>query len=92
MTGRKPKIVIDLFCGAGGESQGIHDAFARQEQDIKPLLTPENCRIGFRMLTPRELQLAQSFPADYRFTGTKTDVVKHIGNAVCPKVAEALAI
>ncbi len=60
-------------------------------KDRFALLTPENCRIGFRMLTPQELQLAQSFPETYRFTGTKTDVVKQIGNAVCPKIAEALA-
>lgn len=27
---------------------------------------------------------------DYRFTGTKTDAVKQIGNAVCPQLAAAL--
>lgn len=52
--------VVDLFCGAGGESQGIHWA------------------------------AAQSFPKDYKFTGTKTEVVKQIGNAVCPMMAKAL--
>ena len=46
--------------------------------------------IGFRMLTPKELAAAQSFPEEYKFTGTKTDVLKQIGNAVCPKMAEAL--
>ena len=56
------------------------------------LLEPnlENFSIGFRMLTPKELAAAQSFPSGYRFTGCKTDVVKQIGNAVCPKMAEAL--
>ena len=54
------------------------------------LLKPENCRIGFRMLQPHELAAAQSFPDWYKFTGSKKDVVKQIGNAVCPKMAEAL--
>lgn len=54
------------------------------------LLRPEDCRIGFRMLQPHELAAAQSFPDWYRFTGSKKDVVKQIGNAVCPKMAEAL--
>ena len=59
-------------------------------KDRFALLNPENCRIGFRMLQPHELAAAQSFPDWYRFTGTKADTVKQIGNAVCPKMAEAL--
>jgi DNA (cytosine-5)-methyltransferase 1 len=39
-------------------------------------------QIGFRMLQPHELAAAQGFPADYRFTGTKSDQVRQIGNAV----------
>ena len=46
--------------------------------------------ILFRMLQPHELAAAMSFPPDYKFAGNKTDVVKQIGNAVCPKLAEAL--
>ena len=46
--------------------------------------------ILFRMLQPHELAAAMSFPADYRFSGSKKDIVKQIGNAVCPKLAEAL--
>lgn len=59
-------------------------------KDRFALLKPENCRIGFRMLQPHELAAAQSFPDWYTFTGTKADTVKQIGNAVCPKMAEAL--
>lgn len=55
------------------------------------LLEPHEVGIGFRMLQPHELAAAQSFPKEYRFTGNKTEVVKQIGNAVCPKVAQALA-
>lgn len=47
-------------------------------------------KIGFRMLQPHELAAAQSFPKDYQFTGNRADVVKQIGNAVCPKMAQAL--
>lgn len=46
--------------------------------------------VRFRMLTPNELAAAQSFPSKYVFTGTREEVVKQIGNAVCPKIAEAL--
>jgi len=46
--------------------------------------------IRFRMLTPRELARAQGFPDSYNFTGTKSDVVKQIGNAVPTNIAKAL--
>jgi DNA (cytosine-5)-methyltransferase 1 len=59
-------------------------------KDRFALITPENVRIGFRMLKPHELAAAQSFPSDYIFTGNRGEVVKQIGNAVCPKIAEAL--
>jgi DNA (cytosine-5)-methyltransferase 1 len=42
------------------------------------------------MLQPRELAGAQGFPDDYQFTGTKTDQVKQIGNAVPCGLARAL--
>lgn len=61
-------------------------------KDRFALLKPEDCRIGFRMLQPHELAAAQSFPDWYRFAGTKADTVKQIGNAVCPKMAEALVV
>jgi DNA (cytosine-5)-methyltransferase 1 len=59
-------------------------------KDRFALITPENARIGFRMLKPHELAAAQSFPKEYVFTGNRGEVVKQIGNAVCPKMAEAL--
>lgn len=58
--------------------------------------------IGMRMLVPRELARAQSFPDGYviewgidpdtgaRRLMTKTAQVKMIGNSVCPVLAEAL--
>ena len=46
--------------------------------------------ILFRMLTPKELAAAMSFPKDYQFEGKKEDIVKQIGNAVAVKTARAL--
>jgi len=46
--------------------------------------------IGLRMLSPRELALAQGFDRDYILTGTKTSQVAKIGNSVCPPIAKAL--
>lgn len=52
--------------------------------------TAGGVELGFRMLQPHELAAATGFPDDYVFTGTKTDVVKQIGNAVPPNFAKAL--
>lgn len=46
--------------------------------------------VMFRMLQPDELALAQGFPRDYKFLGTKTEQVKQIGNAVPRHLSEAL--
>lgn len=48
--------------------------------------------ICFRMLKPEELAAAMGFPKGYRFTGTKTEIVRQIGNAVCVGVARALVL
>ena len=44
----------------------------------------------FRMLLTSELAAAMSFPTSYHFCGTQTDVKRQIGNAVCPRLAQAL--
>ena len=46
--------------------------------------------ILFRMLQPHELAAAQGFPKNYQFQGTKTEVIKQIGNAVPCNTARAL--
>lgn len=59
-----------------------------------PEITHEGQRyrldIRFRMLTARELARAQGFPDSYEFTGTKTAVIKQIGNAVPRRMARAI--
>jgi DNA (cytosine-5)-methyltransferase 1 len=53
------------------------------------LAVAQGMDITLRMLTPRELALAQSFPAGYQFSGTQTEQVKQIGNAVPPALSYA---
>ncbi len=47
--------------------------------------------ILYRMLEPHELSAAMGFRRDYKFTGTKTDIKKQIGNAVEVTQAKVLA-
>ncbi|VTT98910.1 dna methyltransferase : C-5 cytosine-specific DNA methylase OS=Paenibacillus sp. P22 GN=BN871_EA_00080 PE=3 SV=1: DNA_methylase: DNA_methylase: DNA_methylase [Gemmataceae bacterium] len=47
--------------------------------------------IGMRMLKPRELARAQSFPDAYLLTGSATHQVARIGNSVPPVLARAIA-
>lgn len=46
--------------------------------------------IRFRMLRPRELAAAMSFPKEYQFAGTQDQQVRQIGNAVAVNTAKAL--
>ncbi len=46
--------------------------------------------IHYRMLQPHELAAAMGFPPSYRWYGTKTQVVRQIGNAVPVNTAAAL--
>jgi DNA (cytosine-5)-methyltransferase 1 len=46
--------------------------------------------IGFRMLDCDELSRAQGFPDEYKYHGTRAEIVRQIGNAVCPPVSRAL--
>jgi len=55
---------------------------------VDPSDTVQNC--GFRMLEPKELKLGMSFEDDYIITGNKRQRVKQIGNAVAPKMAQAI--
>tara|TARA_B100001964_G_scaffold241577_1_gene314323 strand:+ start:263 stop:1507 length:1245 start_codon:yes stop_codon:yes gene_type:complete len=43
-----------------------------------------------RCMTPRELAELQSFPKDFIFKGSKSDILKQIGNAVPVKLGKAI--
>jgi DNA (cytosine-5)-methyltransferase 1 len=44
-----------------------------------------------RVLTPRELASLQSFPDDFIFLGSKSNVLKQIGNAVPVRMSNKIA-
>lgn len=44
-----------------------------------------------RPITHREAARLMGFPDDFRFAGTKTEVARQIGNAVCPPFAGAIS-
>ena len=46
--------------------------------------------IYMRMLTVKELKMAQGFPEDYILCGTQTEQKKYIGNAVEVNMSRAL--
>jgi DNA (cytosine-5)-methyltransferase 1 len=80
---------------------GSTDVFGRLEWD-KPSLTirteffkPEKgCYLHpelHRPITHWEAAKLQTFPDDYLFCGSKTEIARQIGNAVPPKLGEAVA-
>lgn len=80
---------------------GSTDVFGRLEWD-KPALTirteffkPEKgCYLhpeADRPITHREAALIQTFPENFVFRGSKIEVARQIGNAVPPRLAEAVA-
>jgi DNA (cytosine-5)-methyltransferase 1 len=73
------------------------DAFKRCHWD-KPSPTVKENHGGVhihpelnRVMTPRELARLQTFPDDFIFLSTKSNVLKQIGNAVPPKLAYEIA-
>lgn len=59
-------------------------------RDRFEIVGTDGLELGFRMLQPTELAAATGFPSNYKFTGTKVEIVKQIGNAVPPNFAKAL--
>ncbi|MFD4406682.1 DNA cytosine methyltransferase [Nocardia sp. NPDC058499] len=47
--------------------------------------------VSFRMLQPREIQVAMAFGRDYILLGNKRQKVRQLGNAVTPACAEVIA-
>lgn len=72
------------------KTQTGRDRFGLAQPVIKIEGKKYKLDILYRMLTPRELARAMSFPDEYQFTGTRENIVKQIGNAVPVQVARAL--
>lgn len=82
---------ITEYYGNGGAHQiGIPLPTITTKDRFAVCGVTDGIELGFRMLQPTELAAATGFPADYKFTGTKVEVVKQIGNAVPPNFAKAM--
>ena len=62
-------------------------AITIKENHNAPFIHPEADRVG----TVRECAILQSFPDDYVFEGPKSTQLKVVGNAVPPRLANAIA-
>lgn len=82
-------LVIEYY--GNGQARPVTDPLPTVTcNDRFALVEAAGDRIAFRMLQPHELAAAQGFPTDYRFTGTKTEIVRQIGNAVPCGMSRAL--
>jgi DNA (cytosine-5)-methyltransferase 1 len=70
------------------DSDGKANGYLYRDRDETTYLID----IHFRMLHPKELSLGQSFPENYVYIGNREAVVKQIGNAVPPVLAEQLIL
>ena len=89
-SGAHHALVMEYYGNGVCHNPGVEPLPVVTTKERFALIEAKELRLGFRMLQPHELAAAQSFPRDYMFTGSKTEVVKQIGNAVCPKMAQAL--
>lgn len=82
-------LVVEYY--GNGQARPVTDPLPTVTcKDRFALVEAHGSHIAFRMLQPHELAAAQGFPRHYQFTGTKTDQVKQIGNAVPRRLARAL--
>ena len=98
-TKHKKEFVKKLQDTQIGENvyKNYSDAWWRLDPD-KPARTVKENHGGVfvhykfdRVCTPRELAALQSFDDDFIFQGTKSSILKQIGNAVPPLMAKAIA-
>jgi DNA (cytosine-5)-methyltransferase 1 len=80
---------LTKYYGTGGARPVTEPMDTVTAKDRFALVEPRGVDILFRMLQPHELAAAMGFDG-YEFTGTKTEQVRQIGNAVAVDPAEAL--
>lgn len=78
------------YYGTGGPRPVTAPTPTITTKDRLGLVEPRQLDIRFRMLQPRELAAAMSFPPAYHFAGNRADVIRQIGNAVPVRTAAAL--
>lgn len=93
---------LQLSCHRGRRKSSFGDVYGRMRwDDVAPTLTTgctDVTRGRFahpdqdRAITLREAALLQTFPPDYRFDGSRRQIVAQIGNAVPLAMVEALAL
>ncbi len=84
---RKKTGGTDLF----GRLWWDRPAFTMRTEFFKPEKGRYLHPVQHRPITHREAARFQSFPDDFRFTGTKIEIAKQIGNAVPPLLAARVA-
>jgi len=94
-----PEMVKKISKVAQGDSlYGYSDAFKRVFSNKPSPTVKENHGGVFlhpilnRVMTPRELARLQSFPDNFLFKGTKSAILKQLGNAVPPLMAKAIGL
>ena len=98
-TKHNPKFVKRLINTPIGKNvyKNYSDAWYRLKPDEPARTVKENHGGVFvhyakpRVLTPRELARLQSFDDSFVFYSTKSNILKQIGNAVPPKMSQAIA-
>lgn len=83
------------------QGESVYDSYSeawyRLEPDEPSITVKENHNAPFvhpwedRVGTPRECAAIQTFPDDYEFKGSKSAVLKQIGNAVPPKLGRVVS-
>lgn len=97
----EPVPTVTASRGAAELVQGVvheltpdqYEAALRQGRVVLIDGVPHVLDVRFRMLEPKELARAMGFSdeeTEYEFVGTKTEITKQIGNAVCVNLAKAL--
>lgn len=84
-------LVVEYY--GNGQARPVTDPLPTVTcNDRFALVQAREAGLCFRMLQPHELAAAQGFPRTYTFTGTKTQQVRQIGNAVPCGFARALLL
>lgn len=93
--------IKELYKERVGRSANVHKYYVLKEDEPSNLIPAHLHKDGLRHIHPdpeqarsitaREAARLQTFPDDFKFVGSRSDVFKMIGNAVPPMLAEVIA-